>query len=413
MNIVAAFGVPRSTAIGWLCRDHRPAVSGDVLDMDHVRLQAEVLKLQQRVRRLGAIIRLLLALVRAVGWHLDRTRVPEGPARAKMLRAIERAQPALSLKSTLRLLHLSPSRYHQWRQAERICGIDDEAICPRFTPTRLTAEELITIKTMVESPEYRHVSTGRLAILAQRIGRVFAAPATWYKLVRERGWRRPRTRVHPRRPKEGVRACEPDELWHIDTTVIKLIDGTKVYLHAVIDNFSRRILAWRVAERLEVASTVAILREAARRAVSADNIPTLVADAGVENVNTDVDGLIECGLLSRVLALKDVMFSNSMIEAWWRTLKYQWLFLNVLHSAATVRRLVAFYVEAHNTEIPHSAFRGQTPDEIYYGRGQAIPEQLEVAKALARAARLKANRELSCMICEPRERTITERPAAA
>ncbi len=413
MNIVAAFGVPRSTAIGWLCRDHRPVVSGDVLDMDHVRLQAEVLKVQQRVRRLDAIIRLLLALVRAVGWHLDRTRVPEGPTRAKMLRAIERAQPALSLKSTLRLLRLSPSRYHQWRQAERVCGIDDEAICPRFTPTRLTAEELITIKTMVESPEYRHVSTGRLAILAQRIGRVFAAPATWYKLVRERGWRRSRTRVHPRRPKEGVRACEPDELWHIDTTVIKLIDGTKVYLHAVIDNFSRRILAWRVAERLEVASTVAILREAARRAVSADNIPTLVADAGVENVNTDVDGLIECGLLSRVLALKDVMFSNSMIEAWWRTLKYQWLFLNVLDSAATVRRLVAFYVEAHNTEIPHSAFRGQTPDEIYYGRGQAIPEQLEVAKALARAARLKANRELSCVICEPRERTITERPAAA
>ena len=212
---------------------------------------------------------------------------------------------------------------------------------------------------------------------------------------------------------QQVRACQSDELWHIDTTVIQLIDGTKVYLHAITDNFSRRSLAWRVAERLEVASTVAILREAARRAVSADNIPTLVADAGVENVNTDVDGLIECGLLSRVLALKDVMFSNSMIEAWWRTLKYQWLFLNVLDSAATVRRLVAFYVEAHNTEIPHSAFRGQTPDEIYYGRGQAIPEQLEVAKALARAARLKANRELSCVICEPRERTITERPAAA
>jgi transposase InsO family protein len=159
-------------------------------------------------------------------------------------------------------------------------------------------------------------------------------------LVRQRRWRRPRTRVHPKRAKEGIRASEPDELWHIDTTIIKLIDGTRVYLHAVIDNWSRRILAWRVAERLEVASTLAILREAARGAVSAEDVPTLVADAGVENVNTDVDGLIESGLLSRVLALKDVMFSNSMIEAWWRTLKYQWLFLNVLDSVATVRRLV-------------------------------------------------------------------------
>ena len=49
-------------------------------------------------------------------------------------------------------------------------------------------------------------------------------------------------RIHPLRPKEGVRASEPDELWHMDTTVIKLIDGTKVFLHTVIDNFSAAIL---------------------------------------------------------------------------------------------------------------------------------------------------------------------------
>ncbi len=401
MNIVAAFGVARSTAVGWLRRDHRPVVTGDVLDMDTVQLQAEVLKLRRCIRRLAAVARLLLALLRALGWHLDRTPLPQGPARARLLRAIEHAQPALSLKSALRILHLSPARYHQWRQAQRACRLEDEVSCPRFTPTRLTADEILTIKTLVESPEYRHVSTGRLAILAQRLGRVFAAPATWYKLVRERSWRRPRTRVHPRRPKEGVRACEPDEIWHIDTTIIKLIDGTKVYLHAVIDNFSRKILAWCVAERLEIASTVAILREAARGAVSAEDTPTVVADAGVENVNAEVDGLVESGILSRVLALKDVMFSNSMIEAWWRTLKYQWLFLNHLDSVETVRRLVAFYVGAHNTEIPHSAFRGQTPDEIYYGCGENISEELEAAKALARAARLRANRASSCMICEP------------
>lgn len=70
---------------------------------------------------------------------------------------------------------------------------------------------------------------------------MIAAPATCYELVRERGWPRPRTRVHPRRPKEGARACEPDELRHIDTTLIKLIDGTKVQLHAVIDNYYEEI----------------------------------------------------------------------------------------------------------------------------------------------------------------------------
>ena len=56
-----------------------------------------------------------------------------------------------------------------------------------------------------------------------------------------------------------MRAKKPDELWHVDTTVIRLLDGTKVYLHAVIDNFSRRILAWRVTDTFAVSTIVAIL----------------------------------------------------------------------------------------------------------------------------------------------------------
>jgi transposase InsO family protein len=49
--------------------------------------------------------------------------------------------------------------------------------------------------------------------------------------------------LHPRPPSAGVRATAPDGLWHVDTTVLRLLDGAPVYLRAVIDNFSRRILA--------------------------------------------------------------------------------------------------------------------------------------------------------------------------
>ena len=413
-EIVAEFGVPRSTALGWLRGEYGSVVTAEVLDLDAVRLQAEVLKLRRRVKMLAAIIRLLAALLRALDVRLDWTRLPEGAAKTGLLQAIGRAaQGALSLRGALRVVQLSPSRYHQWRQAERSCELDDQLSCPRSTPTRLSPAEIVAIKEMVESPEYRHVPTGRLAILAHRLGRVFAAPATWYKLVRERAWRRPRTRVHPAKPKVGVRTTEPDELWHVDTTVIRLLNGTKVYLHAVIDNFSRPILAWQVTVGFEVATTVSILRDAVDGAVMRDEPHTLVADAGVENVNAGVDGLIESGMLSRVLALRDVTFSNSMIEAWWRTLKHQWLFLNTLDSVETVRRLVAFYVAAHNGEIPHSAFRGQTPDEMYYARGQGVAEKLECAKKAARAARIEANQAASCRICWPTSLTSEEGSAAA
>ena len=64
----------------------------------------------------------------------------------------------------------------------------------------------------------------------------------------------------------------------------------------------------------------------------------------------------------------------------------------------TVRR-VAFYVEEHNTVLPHSAFRGQTPDEMYFGKGDAVPEDLTARAAAARQARIEANRSAACGTC--------------
>jgi hypothetical protein len=61
-----------------------------------------------------------------------------------------------------------------------------------------------------------------------------------------------------------------------------------------------------------------------------------------------------------VLAQVEIDFSNSMIEAFWRSIKHNWLFLNQLDTPAAVERLVAFYVTEHNSIMPHAAFNGQT-----------------------------------------------------
>jgi putative transposase len=251
----------------------------------------------------------------------------------------------------------------------------------------------------VTSDDYRHVPTGTLARLAQRIGKVFASASTWYRLVRERRWRRPRQRVHPPAPKVGIRAARPNEIWHIDSSVLRLLDGRRVYLQAVIDNFSPRVLAWKVSGTFDPNENVGILLTAAK-GFSGDK-PMLVADGGVENFNGAVDELIASGLLSRVLAQTEITFSNSMIESWWRVLKHQWLFLNTLDTLRSVEKLVAFYVQEHNTRLPHSAFRGQTPDEMYFGTGDKVPAELEAARELARQTRAKANRKRTCSACEP------------
>jgi transposase InsO family protein len=266
---------------------------------------------------------------------------------------------------------------------------------------------------MVTAPEYRHVPTTTLAVLAQRLGRVFASASTWSRLVRTRGWRRPRTRVHPPKPKAGLRATEPNEYWHLDVTVIRLLDGTKLYLHAMLDNFSRRILAWHLAEKLSPLTTCDILAEAAKLLPNPIPSVAVVTDGGSENVNNTVDAALGDGPLRRVLAQVDIVESNSILEAWWRSLRHQWLYLNTLDTAAAVRRLVAFYVTEHNEVLPHSALKGRTPDEVYFGRAKNIPEELAAARKVARKERLAANRTLSCQACVAPGPAASEQASAA
>ena len=145
--------------------------------------------------------------------------------------------------------------------------------------------------------------------------------------------------------------------------------------------------------------TTELLLKASKRLFNQQ--PTLLADGGVENFNSAVDKLVASGLLRRLLAQTDISYSNSLIESWWRSLKHQWLFLNTLDTVSSVEKLVSFYVEEHNARIPHSAFRGQTPDEMYFGTGDHIPDDLRIAKKEARESRMEVKGSTSCPTCDP------------
>ncbi len=210
-------------------------------------------------------------------------------------------------------------------------------------------------------------------------------------MICRRGWKRPRRRVHPAKPKEGLRAKRPNEYWQIDATVIRLTTGIRIYLQAVIDNFSRRILAWRVSDTLSSATTRELLIEASKGLPddSATANVLVVTDGGSENFG-EVDQLLrDSSSLSRVLAQVDIVCSNSLIEVFWRQLKHAWLFLNTLDSAAAVRRLVAFYVREHNEKIPHAG-RG-----VLQSRGECAGSALRATQdSTAGQERGKSSSEL-------------------
>ena len=185
------------------------------------------------------------------------------------------------------------------------------------------------MRDMVKCDDLKHFSLRSLSLHGQRLGKVFASCGTWCRMVRELGWCRPRRRLYPAKPKVGLRATRPNEWFHIDVTVIKLLDGTRCYLHGVIDGFSRRVLACTLQPGLSAEGTRQILREAIS-GVSCTKVKVLT-DGGSENtiIGSDAD-LGE--LAQHAVAQVDIVQSNSLIECLWHQLRHRWLYLHQLDS---------------------------------------------------------------------------------
>ena len=91
-------------------------------------------------------------------------------------------------------------------------------------------------------------------------------------------------------------------------------------------------------------------------------------------------------------------------KSWWRNLKHHWLNLNRLDSLAAVEKLVAFYVDQHNSVMPHAALKSRTPDEVFNGEALHVHADLATAHQRALRERIATNRALECDACPlPRE----------
>jgi hypothetical protein len=141
VTVATDLGVPRSTARGWLGASATVVVSLDVADLTEPELRQEVLKLRRRVKKLTALLRLAVALLRSSGFTLTHARLPDGRIKITILGAVDRACEFVPLRALLRFLRLSPSRFYAWRRRRHACALDDQSSCPHTSPHRLTPPE--------------------------------------------------------------------------------------------------------------------------------------------------------------------------------------------------------------------------------------------------------------------------------
>jgi len=161
-------------------------------------------------------------------------------------------------------------------------------------------------------------------------------------------------------------------------------------------------LAWKVSAQITGINTKELLLAALAKAKTLGDVerPEVISVSGVENVNAEVEGLERMNLITLTVAQIEVIFSNSIIEALFRSAKHNHLFQQRLESVDSVNTHSAFYFSEHNEFIPHNAFDGATPHEVYTGKWNAscVAEILELGELRIEARRVH-NTTIHCAIC--------------
>ena len=162
----------------------------------------------------------------------------------------------------------------------------------------------------------------------------------------------------------------PNQVWATDITYIPMARGF-VYLAAVVDWFSRKVLAWRLSITLDAAFCIEAVEEAIARYGKPEIFNT---DQGSQFTGIAFTGLLMKNEIKISMDGKGAWRDNVVVERLWRTIKYEEVYLRAYASAPEARASIGRYIDGfYNARRPHSSLDRQTPDEAYFNALQPIP----------------------------------------
>ncbi|MDH5382426.1 MAG: DDE-type integrase/transposase/recombinase, partial [Cyclobacteriaceae bacterium] len=227
------------------------------------------------------------------------------------------------------------------------------SLCRKQYPNQLRPTEVETMKKLLTDPELSHWPIISLCYHAVRKGLLSASPQTWYKYNKLLGIRKQAFRR--RNPyKKGLKATYPNQYWHADITIFKTLDNVKHYIYLVVNNYSRKILSWDMADRVSGEIRMQTLKEAWENTQPEQTVE-LIVDSGSENNNHTIDRFISSTEvdMKKSVALKDILFSNSMVEAANKLLKYRYLFPGNIEDGTQLKIALEKSINDFNEIRPH------------------------------------------------------------
>lgn len=161
----------------------------------------------------------------------------------------------------------------------------------------------------------------------------------------------------------GLDVVRPNQAWAVDITHIPMARGF-VYLAAVLDWFSRRVLSWRVSITLEVDFCL----DAGEEALARHGRPEIFnADQGSQFTSARFTGLLLGNAIAVSMDGRGARCCNVFVERLWRSVKYEEVYLRAYGSVGEARASIGRYLESYNGKRPHPSLDARTSDQAYFG----------------------------------------------
>jgi len=269
---------------------------------------------------------------------------------------IDPKHPTLSVKRQCQLVSISRSCFYGGRQSE--------------SPLNLTLMRVIDEQFM-ETPFYgsrqmaRHLKRQGYEVGRKRVRRLMA------RMGLQAIYQKPKTTVrHPEHRTypyllRGLVIDRPNQVWCADITYIPMRRGF-LYLVAIMDWFSRKVLAWRLSNTMDVEFCIEALEEAMAKHGRPDIFNT---DQGSQFTSPRFTELLREASVRLSMDGRGRWLDNVFIERLWRSLKYECVYLNAFEAGSEARLGIGRWIEYYNRHRPHSTLGGQTPNELYLGSG--------------------------------------------